>query len=219
MAKKRLSGLAFCAGSAATLLLSSGAVAGEPRPLLPEAVISQVLDAEDKGLDKTSQRRLLHLLVDDPRAAVRIHAADATGDLSGVADAVFAQGILRKLSEDSHGAVRSAAARALGQRLRRLTGVSAMSCAAEWVFSRSATQRECIAQAMLLTDEAVWNEHLLEQLITDESGAVRRAATRALSRRYQAEPDRYGWLLSAALTDTDAKVRRLAQRVAAGRAA
>lgn len=220
MAKKKFPALAFCASSAATLLLLTGADAREAQPLLPAEVVSQVLDeAEGPSLDRLARRRLLQRLADDPRAAIRIQAADVTGNLNGAADAVFAQGLLRTLSADTHSGVRMAAARALAQRLRRLPSVSAMSCAAEWAISSKSAHRECVAQAMVSTDESVWNEHLLEQLMADMTPSVRAAATRALSGRYHSDPNRYGWLLSAALTDTDVKVRRLAQRVAAGRTA
>lgn len=220
MARRTFKGLA-----ALSLALSGGAGTAQAHVIarstedLPIELVGAVLDDSDRfGADPASRRELVQLLLTDSRPQVRALAVDFTATQADLGSAVWVDNLLHELAKDPSESVRKQAGHALGLRLGRLSSLVAESCAMAWIVSPNERDRECLARALAATTRFAWDVHIVERLLTDGSAVVRRAAVSALGPRFNAAPAEYGWLLSDALMDEDARVRKLARRVSDGRA-
>lgn len=204
--------------AALAIAASCGALRARPRLLeLPETLVYEMVDAvvsDEPDWSKDDRRRVLTLLSNDPRAAVRARVAQAAVDLATDWQS-DAQRLLSKLSTDSSGLVRAAATCGLEELLQRSTPIERVELVCQWAGAPHAAEREAIARALCSKVSTLVTDLVLQQLSSDDTAAVRTAAVRAARSHFEENPRVYRELLEERASDSSRRVRRAARRVLA----
>lgn len=180
---------------------------------VPADVLGEVVDGVDEGGWQTSdRRRVLELLAQDPRPAVRVRVARKAGALGDAAGTDAAQ-LLRVLARDDSLDVRAAAVAGLGRLLERLSPLDRIGVVAEWTMSDVVEERATIAAALRAQTPVFVTELAIEQLAADSSDTVRRFAVEAAARHLEEDRRAYARVLAQLAADPAGPVRSTALRV------
>lgn len=202
--------LAFTAGTA------------DPAPELlkvPASLLTEVVeDVEESDWQPEARRRMLDLLVHDPRPAVRVRVCEALAGLWGESPDQVTE-LLRTLSHDGSAIVQAAAARGFGDVLARASALERIELVAEWTLSEEPAERQTLARALSATTPVLIGDLAIDQLTIDRDPAVRRWALVAAESHMRENPDFYLGLAIDLLDDPDPEVREEARRILAAESA
>lgn len=204
--------------AALAIAASCGALRARPRLLeIPETLVYELVEAvcdNEVSWSKDDKRRVLTLLSNDPREAVRARVARAAVELASDWES-DARRLLSKLASDSSGSVRAAAMCGLEEVLMRASPIERVELVCQWAGAPHAAEREAVARALCSNISTVVTDLVLQQLSRDHVPAVRTAAVRATRLHFEENPRTYRELLEERATDSNRRVRRVARRMLA----
>jgi HEAT repeat protein len=197
--------------TALSLVLTAGtAGAASLRDLPTEVLCDLIDDAEAAENSQPERARVLSLLTDDQRAAVRAQVAAAMGSLWPNANAEAADE-LRRLARDTSDNVRVNAAVGLARAIERANAPERIDLVCTWALSTDKDERLALARALTWSTPVFVADLVLEQLAADDSIAVRAAALAAVAKHFHEDSSAYVRIVSKCLEDPDANVQKLAR--------
>jgi hypothetical protein len=197
--------------TALSLVLTAGtAGAASLRDLPTEVLCDLIDDAEATEAGYPQRARVLGLLADDQRAAVRAEVAAAMGNLWPGASA-DAGDELRRLARDTSDSVRVSAAVGLARAIERASAPERIDLVCTWALSPDTDERLALARALTWSTPVFVADLVLEQLAADESKAVRAAALAAVAKHFHEDSSAYVRVVSKCIDDPDDTVKRLAR--------
>ncbi len=203
---------------AATLALctylpdAEASVAGSHDPFV-EALLAEVerAEVERAGLVLPDRQSVLRRLALSPLPSIRLRVAQAAGALASE-DPSGGLALLRQLSRDARGDVRSAAARGLASFLQHAPGPLRCAVESDWATAGAPHQRVALARALGSTAPDWMTDLALLELANDDRVSVRRAALHAVRAHLRRNPEAYLPLVAARSADPDRRVRKSARR-------
>lgn len=197
--------------TALSLVLTAGtAGAASLRDLPTEVLCDLIDDAEAPETEHPERARVLSLLTEDERAAVRAQVAAAMGSLWPNAGAE-ATDELRRLARDTSDNVRVSAAVGLARAIERASAPERIDLVCTWAVSEHRDERLALARALTWSTPVFVADLVLEQLAADDSTAVRAAALAAVAKHFHENSSVYVRIVSQCLDDADANVQKLAR--------
>jgi HEAT repeat protein len=197
--------------TALSLVLTAGtAGAASLRDLPTEVLCDLIDDAEAAETEQPERARLLSLLTDDERAAVRAQVAAAMGNLWPNASA-DASDELRRLARDASDNVRVSAAVGLARAIERASAPERIDLVCTWALSEHRDERLALARALTWSTPVFVADLVLEQLAADDSTAVRAASLAAVAKHFHEDSSAYVRIVSKCLEDPDPNVQKLAR--------
>jgi hypothetical protein len=197
--------------TALSLVLTAGtAGAASLRDLPTEVLCDLIDDAEAADTEQPERARLLSLLTDDERAAVRAQVAAAMGNLWPNA-AADASDELRRLARDASDNVRVSAAVGLARAIERASAPERIDLVCTWALSEHRDERLALARALTWSTPVFVADLVLEQLAADDSTAVRAASLAAVAKHFHEDSSAYVRIVSKCLEDSDPNVQKLAR--------
>jgi hypothetical protein len=175
-------------------------------------VAALVAEAEGSELEVPDRQSLLARLALSPSRSIRVRVAEAAGALSNDAPAA-GLALLRRLSHDTAGKVRAAAARALAQFIEHAPGPLRCAVESDWATAEAAAERVALARALGMSAPDWLTDLALLELATDARVAVRRAALQAARSQLDRNPHSYVQVAAAHSGDPDRRVRKTARQV------
>jgi HEAT repeat protein len=197
--------------TALSLVLTAGTAGAESLSELPTEVLCELIEEADATEHWHPQRaRVLSLLHDDKREAVRAQVAQAMGSLwpQPVGDAA---GELRRLSRDESDSVRVSAAVGLARAIERATAPERIDLVCTWALSENPDERLALARALTWSTPVFVADLVLEQLAHDDRPAVRAAALAAVAKHFHENSAAYARIVMQCADDTDRNVQKLAR--------
>jgi hypothetical protein len=182
---------------------------------IPTTVLADVFDDDALEDDDDDCRQVVHLLVGDPRPAVRALVAEAAPTRLR-RSFEEAHELVRQLASDSSARVRHAAAKGLASLLERASPIDRVEIVCQWTVSTLATERLAIARALRAGTPVLVADLAIEQLALDDDAQVRLAAVRAAARHSGESPEFYKELALKLTLDSSRLVRRGALRLLEG---
>lgn len=174
---KRLAALGVAMGSASTS-------AATELSSIPLELVKDLVEAEEFAAVSPDDRvRLLHLLSNDPRAALRVCIAERVALEAGAVIDDETEDLLEKLALDPDPVVRQAVAVTVARLLPGLSGLERTSLIGRWATSRAKEQRLIVAKALQQRFVVLWDDLIIQHLLADTDTAVRDAALRAAEAR------------------------------------
>ena len=197
--------------TALSLVLTAGtAGAASLRDLPTEVLCDLIDDAEAAETEQPERARVLSLLTDDERAAVRAQVAAAMGSLWPNASA-DASDELRRLARDASDNVRVSAAVGLARAIERASAPERIDLVCTWALSEDRDERLALARAVTWSTPVLVADLVLEQLAADDSTAVRAASLAAVAKHFHEDSSAYVRIVSKCLEDPDPNVQKLAR--------
>jgi hypothetical protein len=198
------------AGTLAWLSYFPDADAGVPESPDP-FVDALVSEAESGKVDLLDRQSVLRRLALSPSQTVRARVAEAAGKLSPD-DSVAGLSLLRQLSHDAAGEVRSAAARGLAHFIQHAPDPLRWAVESDWTTAATMRERVALARAIGMSAPDWLTEFALLELAADPRLPVRRAALEAARQQIARNPAAYVQLAAAHSGDRDRRVRKAARR-------
>jgi hypothetical protein len=178
---------------------------------LPTEVLCELIDdAEAAETQEPERARVLSLLTEDERAAVRAQVAAAMGSLWPNAGAE-ASDELRRLARDASDNVRVSAAVGLARAIERASAPERIDLVCTWALSEDRDERLALARALTWSTPVFVADLVLEQLAADDSTAVRAASLAAVAKHFHEDSSAYVRIVSKCLEDPDRNVQKLAR--------
>jgi len=197
--------------TALSLVLTAGtAGAASLRDLPTEVLCDLIDDAEAAETEQPERARVLSLLTDDERAAVRAQVAAAMGSLWPNAGPDAGEE-LRRLARDTSDNVRVSAAVGLARAIERASAPERIDLVCTWALSEDRDERLALARALTWSTPVFVADLVLEQLAADDSTAVRAAALAAVAKHFHEDSSAYVRIVSKCLEDPDSNVQKLAR--------
>ena len=200
-------------------LLSGSAGADPSTDLLAvseQGLVDLIEDVDLGALDDSRRRRLVLVLAQDPRPAVRERLARNLPELQPWAPDQ-ARRALASLSADPAPEVRAAAVHAQAEWLERADGPERLLSLVRWGLDPDHRVRQSLARALadMPPTPLPGVELVLERLATDRSWGVRHAALDAALRQLENDRAACASIAAALATDDDPRLRLGAARLAA----
>ena len=174
---KRLAALAVAMGSAT-------ASAATELSAIPLHLVKDLVDADEFNAVSPQDRvRLLSLLANDPRAALRVCIAERVALHAGAVIDDDTEDLLERLALDPDPLVRQAVSVTIQRLLPQLSGIERTSLIGRWATSAAKEQRLIVARALQQRFVVLWDDLIIEHLLTDEDQAIRGAAFQAAQAR------------------------------------
>ena len=193
--------------TALTLVLTAGTAGAASLRELPTEVLCDLIDdAEAADTEQPERAHARALLTDDQRAQV----AAAMGNLWPDAG-LDASEELRRLARDISDNVRVSAAVGLARAIERASAPERIDLVCTWALSEDRDERLALARALTWSTPVFVADLVLEQLVADDSTAVRAAALAAAAKHFHEDSSAYVRIVSKCLEDPDANVQRLAR--------
>lgn len=198
--------------TALSLILTAGTAGAGTLRDLPSEVLCDLIDddADAAETDNPDRARLLAVLSQDERAALRSHVAAAMGSLWPGAS-MEAADELRRLARDVSDNVRVSAAVGLARAIERASAPERIDLVCTWALSPDTDERLALARALTWSTPVFVADLVLEQLAADESTPVRAAALAAVAKHFHEDSSAYVRIVSTCIDDPDPNVRRLAR--------
>jgi HEAT repeat protein len=197
--------------TALSLLLTAGTAGAASLRDLPTEVLCDLIDeAEAPETEHPERARVLSLLTEDERAAVRAEVAAAMGSLWPNASAEVTDE-LRRLARDASDNVRVSAAVGLARAIERASAPERIDLVCTWALSEHRDERLALARALTWSTPVFVADLVLEQLAADDSTAVRAAALAAVAKHFHENSSAYVRIVSQCLDDADVHVQKLAR--------
>jgi HEAT repeat protein len=183
--------------TALSLVLTAGTAGAASRRDYPTEVLCDPMedDAEDQR---------------PPGRAERAERAPAVGSLWPGHGAEAAEE-LRRLARDVSDSVRVSAAVGLARALERASAPERIDLVCTWALSPNREERLALARALTWSTPVFVADLVLEQLVEDDSTAVRAAALAAVAKHFHEDSSAYVRIVSKCLDDPDPNVQRLAR--------
>jgi HEAT repeat protein len=197
--------------TALSLVLTAGTAGAKSLSELQVEVLCELIDETDRSEHAYPQKaRVLSLLLEDEREAVRAQVAQAMGSLwpQPVGDAA---GELRRLSRDESDSVRVSAAVGLARAIERATAPERIDLVCTWALSEDPDERLALARALTWSTPVFVADLVLEQLAQDETAAVRAAALAAVAKHFHENSATYSQIVTQCAGDPDPNVQKLAR--------
>jgi hypothetical protein len=197
--------------TALSLVLTAGTAGATSLSELPTEVLCELIDdAERTAQSRPQMARVLSLLLDDKREAVRAQVAQAMGSLwpQPMGDAA---GELRRLSRDESDSVRVSAAVGLARAIERATAPERIDLVCTWALSDNPDERLALARALTWSTPVFVADLVLEQLASDQTPAVRAAALAAVAKHFHENSTTYSQIVMQCAGDPDPNVQKLAR--------
>jgi HEAT repeat protein len=197
--------------TALSLVLTAGTAGAASLRDLPTEVLCELIDdAEAAETQEPERARVLSLLTEDERAAVRAQVAAAMGSLWPNAGAE-ASDELRRLARDASDNVRVSAAVGLARAIERASAPERIDLVCTWALSEDRDERLALARALTWSTPVFVADLVLEQLAADDSTAVRAASLAAVAKHFHEDSSAYVRIVSKCLEDPDRNVQKLAR--------
>lgn len=197
--------------TALSLVLTAGTAGATALRDLPTEVLCDLIEEAEAGEPGHPQRsRVLSLLTEDQRVAVRAQVAEAMGSLwPEAAPEVTLE--LRRLSRDESDSVRVSAAVGLARAIERATAPERIDLVCTWALSENPDERLALARALTWSTPVFVADLVLEQLAQDQTPAVRAAALAAVARHFHEDSSTYARIALQCSDDSDPSVQQLAR--------
>lgn|GEM_PF-2559453 len=197
--------------TALSLVLTAGTAGAASLRNLPTEVLCDLIDdAEAAETNQPERARVLSLLTEDERAAVRAQVAAAMGSLWPNAGRDAGEE-LRRLARDASDNVRVSAAVGLARAIERASAPERIDLVCTWALSEHRDERLALARALTWSTPVFVADLVLEQLAADDSTAVRAAALAAVAKHFHEDSSAYVRIVSKCLEDSDPNVQKLAR--------
>jgi HEAT repeat protein len=197
--------------TALSLVLTAGSAGAASLRDLPTEVLCDLIDdAEAAETDQPERARVLSLLTEDQRSAVRAQVAAAMGSLWPNAG-LDAADELRRLARDTSDNVRVSAAVGLARAIERASAPERIDLVCTWALSEDRDERLALARALTWSTPVFVADLVLEQLAADDSTAVRAASLAAVAKHFHEDSSAYVRIVSKCVEDPDLNVQRLAR--------
>jgi hypothetical protein len=197
--------------TALSLVLTAGTAGAASLRDLPTEVLCELIDdAEAAETQEPERARVLSLLTEDERAAVRAQVAAAMGSLWPNAGSE-ASDELRRLARDASDNVRVSAAVGLARAIERASAPERIDLVCTWALSEDRDERLALARALTWSTPVFVADLVLEQLAADDSTAVRAASLAAVAKHFHEDSSAYVRIVSKCLEDPDRNVQKLAR--------
>ncbi|HKY36539.1 MAG TPA: hypothetical protein VJN18_11405 [Polyangiaceae bacterium] len=197
--------------TALSLVLTAGTADAKSLRELPTEVLCELIDETQRTEPGHPHKaRVLSLLLDDEREAVRAQVAQAMGSLwpQPVGDAA---GELRRLSRDESDSVRVSAAVGLARAIERATAPERIDLVCTWALSEDPDERLALARALTWSTPVFVADLVLEQLAQDPTPVVRAAALAAVAKHFHENSATYARIVRQCTSDPDRNVQKLAR--------
>jgi len=198
--------------TALSLIMTAGTAGAGTLRDLPSEVLCDLIDddTDSAETDNPDRARLLAVLSQDERAALRSQVAAAMGSLWPGAG-IEAADELRRLARDVSDNVRVSAAVGLARAIERASAPERIDLVCTWALSPDTDERLALARALTWSTPVFVADLVLEQLAADESTPVRAAALAAVAKHFHEDSSAYVRIVSTCIDDPDPNVRRLAR--------